>query len=190
VGPGAAGVANGTVYVTDTEQGWVYRITPERDSLEVFLRPDPSEYSGANGITLSDDGHTLYVAFVQGIMQIDISSRRFGRLRTPIGVNTSGIDGLYWYRGALIAVQNSPGLERVVRFELDAQGEAVQRADALERSVDLLNLPTTGAILGTHFYYIANRQIGRLEDNNRLAPSTVTPAPLTVIRVIDLERRE
>jgi hypothetical protein len=181
---------NGTVYVTDTEQGWLYRIVPERDSLEIFLRPDASEYSGANGITLSDDGHTLYVAFLQGIMRIDVSSRQFGRLRTPSGVSTSGIDGLYWYRGALIAVQNSPGLERVVRFELDNQGEAVRSADVLERSADLLNLPTTGAIVGTHFYYIANSQIGRLDDSERLAPAVSVPPPLSVIRVIDIERRE
>jgi hypothetical protein len=180
---------NGTVYITDTQQGSLYRIAPDSDSLEVFLRPDPGNYAGANGITLSDDGRTLYAAFLQGILRIDITTGQFAPLRTPAGVNTSSIDGLYWYRGDLVAVQNSPGLERVVRFELDAHGGSVQRADVLERSTSLLKLPTTGAIVGTRFFYIANSQIERLDDTGRLAPPGVTPAPLTVIRVIDLDDR-
>jgi hypothetical protein len=181
---------NGTVYVTDTREGCVYRITPEGDSLEVFVRPDPDRYSGANGIALTDDGRTLYVAFLEGILRIDVSSRQSARLSTPLNVNATGIDGLYWYRGDLIGIQNVPGLERVVRFELDEAAQAVRTSIVLERSSDLLNVPTTGAILGTHFYYVANSQANRIDDADRLTPPRVMPPPLTVIRVIDLERRE
>lgn len=50
--------------------------------------------------------------------------------------------------------------------------------------------PTTGAIVGTRLYYIANSQADRLDSDNRLSPAAVAPAPLTVVRVIELESQE
>ncbi len=58
--------ANGDVYVTDTEQGWLYRVTADSDSLEVFRQPDPNQFSEANGITLARGDRALYVPFSRG----------------------------------------------------------------------------------------------------------------------------
>ena len=100
----------------------MYRISAEVDSLEVFLRPDPDHFSGANGIVLAPGDRTLYVAFLEGIARLDVRTRRLARLRAASNTSTAGIDGLYWYRGALLGVQNAPGLERVVRFPGTAAG--------------------------------------------------------------------
>ena len=181
--------ANGDVYITDTQQAWVYRISAEVDSLEVFLRPDPDHFSGANGIVLAPGDRTLYVAFLEGIARLDVRTRRLARLRAASNTSTAGIDGLYWYRGALLGVQNAPGLERVVRFQLTSHGGSIGRTEVLERDDRLLRVPTTGAIVGTRFYYIANSQAERLGEDDRLSPAATSPAPLTVVRVIDLERR-
>lgn len=181
---------SGDLYVTDTRAGRIYRLAADRDSLEVFARPDPARFSYANGIALASDDRTLYVAFIEGLARIDPDTRRVAPLRAPTGVSTAQVDGLYWYRGDLIAVQNAPGLERVVRYDLNAAGDSIVAAEVLERSRDLLRVPTTGAIVGTRFYYIANSQADRLDSDNRLSPATVSPAPLTVVRVIELESQE
>lgn len=179
--------SNGDVFVTDIEQGRLYRVRADVDSLEVFLRPDPDSLSGPNGITLAGDDRTLYVAFVEGISRIDVATRRMVRLRSPSTTSTAQIDGLYWHRGALVAVQNQRGLEQVVRYELTPDGRAIRRTTVLERSDSLLRLPTTGAIVGTRFYYIANSQFERLGNDNRLSRAMPSPPPLTTVRVIDLQ---
>ncbi len=179
--------ANGDVYVTDTEQGWLYRITADVDSLEVFLRPDPDHFSDANGIALALGDRTLYVGFLEGIGKVDIRTRQIARLRSPVNASTAEVDGLYWYRGALLGVQHAPGLERVARYQLTPDGGSIRRVEVLERGDSILRLPTTGAVVGTRLYYIANSQFDRLGDDNRLSPATASPPPLTVVRVIDLE---
>jgi hypothetical protein len=181
--------ANGDVFVTDTEQGWVYRIRADVDSLEVFVRPNPDQFSEANGIAVAADGLTLYVAFEEGIARVDVRTRRIVRLRSPGTTSTSGIDGLYSYHHALVGVLHQRGLQEVVRYELAPDGRSIRRADVLERDDSLIRLPTTGAIVGGRFYYIANSQFDRLGDDNRLSRATESPAPLTVVRVIDLEEQ-
>src|SRR2546423_9700299 len=96
--------SNGDVFITDTDQGWLYRIAANVDSLEVFLRPDPDHRSGANGVALAGDGRTIYVAFLEGIGRIDLATRRIERVHAPRTTSTAQIDGLYWDRGNLIGV--------------------------------------------------------------------------------------
>jgi len=179
--------ANGDVYLTDTEQGWLYRIRAGVDSLEVFLRPDPDRYSAANGIPLARGDRMLYVTFLEGIGKVDIRTRQITRLRSPVNTSTAEVDGLYWYRGTLLGVQHAPGLEQVARYQLTPDGGSIRRVDVLERGDSGLRLPTTGAVVGTRFYYIANSQFDRLGDDDQLSPATETPPPLTVVRVIELD---
>jgi hypothetical protein len=48
--------------------------------------------------------------------------------------------------------------------------------------------PTTGTLVGSRFYYIANSQYGRL-DNNSGAFTPQTGAPVrTVVRVVELRQ--
>ncbi len=130
------------------------------------------------------------MAFLEGVARIDLGTRRVAYLRSPPGVSTAQVDGLYAYRGDLVAVQNPRGLERVVRFALHAPGDSIVGVDALVRSRDPLRVPTTGAIVGPRFYYIANSQADRLDNDHRPRPALVSPAPLTVARVIDLASRQ
>ncbi len=176
----------GDVFITDTDQGSVYRVRSHPDTLELFLSPDPERFSDANGITLSADERTLYVAFVEGIARIDLGTRAIMRLPLRAAGSAASIDGLYWYRGKLIGVQHLPGLEQVTRYDLAPDGRSIRRIDVLERADSLLHLPTTGAIVGNQFYYIANSQFDRLGDDNRLAPAGQSPAPLSTVRVLDL----
>ena len=62
--------SSGQVFVTDTKEGAVYKLTSERDRLE---RLAPSHvFTAANGIALSPDETTLFVAsFGEGVSAID-----------------------------------------------------------------------------------------------------------------------
>ena len=179
---------NGDVFITDTDQGSVYRVRLRADTLELFLSPNIERFSDANGITLSADDRALYVAFVEGIARIDIQTKAIMRLPLRAAGSAASIDGLYWYRGSLIGVQHLPGLEQVARYDLAPDGRSIRHITVLERGDSLLHLPTTGAIVGHQFYYIANSHYDRLGDDNRLAPASGIRAPLSTVRVLDLSK--
>ena len=178
-------MADGSLLITDTERGWIYRLRSPSDTLELFLRPDPVRFSSANGITVTPDGTTLYVAYIEGLARIDVASREVSMMSAPDSVSTASIDGLYWYRGDLVAVQGIPTMARVVRYELSRDGRHIESARVLERGPGVVDEPTTGVIVGRRFYYIANSQYGRLSDTGPLTPST-GPPKRTAVRVIDL----
>jgi hypothetical protein len=156
---------DGSLFITDTDQGWVYRLRSPQDTLEVFLQPDPVHYSVANGITSAPGDRLLYVAFLQGIARVDVGSKSIALLPSPDTVSTASIDGLYWYRGSLIGVQGIPSLSRVVRYTLSADGRQVTDGAVLERGHPVVVQPTTGTLVGSRFHYIANSQYGRLDNN-------------------------
>ena len=179
---------NGDVFITDTDQGSVYRVRWDADTLELFLSPGIERFSDANGITLSADERALYVAFVEGIARIDVRAKAIMRLPLLVAGSAASIDGLYWYRGTLIGVQHLPGLEQVARYDLTPDGRSIAHVTVLERGDSLLHLPTTGAIVSDQFYYIANSHYDRLGDDDRLAPVSRIPAPLSTVRVLDLSK--
>jgi hypothetical protein len=177
---------DGTLFITDTDEGTIYRLRSPRDTLELFLRPDPVRFAVANGITSAPDGQVLYVAFLQGIARVDIDSKAIALLPSPDSVSTASIDGLYWYRGSLLGVQGIPSLSRVVRYALSPDGRRVTTGAVLERGQPVVVEPTTGTVVGSRFYYIANSQYGRLDNNtSTFAPQTGTPVR-TAVRVIEL----
>lgn len=179
-------MSDGSLVITDTERGSIYRLRSPSDSLELFVQPPLDRFAVANGITSTPDGQSLYVAFLEGIARIDVATREVALLPAPDSVSTASVDGLYWYRGSLIAVQGIPTLERVVRYTLSDDGRRVTSGAVLERGRPVVRQPTTGVIVGSRFYYIANSQYGRLDDRGRpRAPQTGAPVR-TSIRVIDL----
>ena len=179
-------MADGSLYITDTERGSIYALRSPADTLELFLQPDETRFAVANGITSSPDGRMLYVAFLQGIARVDLDSRTIALVPAPDSVSTASVDGLYWYRGSLIGVQGLPTLSRVVRYTLSRDGRRVTASQVLERGEPVVLEPTTGVIVGDRFYYIANSQYGRLDNStSALTPQSGTPVR-TVVRVIDL----
>jgi len=177
---------DGALFITDTEQGSIYRLGSPQDTLELFLQPDPVRYSVANGITSAPGGRVLYVAFLQGVARVDVGAKSIALLPSPDTVSTASIDGLYWYRGSLMGVQGIPSLARVVRYSLSADGQRITTGAVLERGHPVVVEPTTGTLVGSRFYYIANSQYGRLDNNaSTFSPQTGSPVR-TVVRVIDL----
>jgi sugar lactone lactonase YvrE len=172
----------GDVYLTDNDDGTVYRVRTGVDTLEPMARPDPARFTRANGIALSDDGTRLYVAFIEGIARVDLATGRVRYLAVPPSVTTSSVDGLYWYDGDLVAVQMVAAVERVVRFGLDASGMRVMRAEVLERAHPAYRYPTTGVVVDDALYYVANPGWDRLKDDNTVQTADA-PSPTVILRL-------
>jgi hypothetical protein len=145
----------GDVYLTDTRAGAVWHLVNGAADLTKL----PERFEFANGITLSPDSNLLYVStFPDGVTVVDLKTHAVAPIAHPTDVCLATIDGLYFYRGALIAIQNGIMTPRVVRFALTRDLRAIDRFDVLERRNPLFEGVTTGVVVGGEFFYMANIQ--------------------------------
>lgn len=158
--------SRGRVFITDSVAGSIYVISPDADELRLFLASESFIYP--NGIALSPDDRILYVAHLGGMIGIDTETGAYRPLTHPASFTLYGIDGVYWYRNGLIGIQN--GLGRVVRLFADHSGLGVDMVEVLEANNPVLDIPTTGVIIGDEFYYIANAALSAFREDGTLAP--------------------
>ena len=151
----------GEAFITDTRVGTVWRLTPGAQELETL----PGRFEFANGIAMSSDEKRLYVStFPDGVTVFDLRTHTASALQRPAGLCLANVDGLYFYRGDLIAIQNGTMTPRVIRIVLARDGKAAARLDVLERGNPLFEGVTTGVVVGKNFYYMANTQDDRATD--------------------------
>ena len=148
----------------------VYRIAQDGQKLERFMEG----LDGANGVALSPDEKTLFVACNNGVQAIDIATRK-GHLLTAAGDEPmDGIDGLYYYHESLIGVRGSS----VTRYHFGERGR-IELTEVLEQNHPLMRSPTTGVIVDNAFYYVANANFDAVRPDGTLAIDTlVEPAIL------------
>ena len=172
-------LADGTVFVTDSEAGTVYRLRPGETALSRLLPPGSFDYP--NGIAPSVDGRAVYVADgLDGVTRLDPETGKRTVLHRPKGVSLDMIDGLYLVSGGLVAVQNGTGVDRVAWFGLDRAGTRVVSAKVLARADPRFHIPTTAAVAPDGLYLLANSLIDALGDDGALRPGQELSEPLVV----------
>ncbi|HYG98685.1 MAG TPA: SMP-30/gluconolactonase/LRE family protein [Terriglobales bacterium] len=158
---------NGDVHVTDSLRGTVYRVANGADKAEEILPPNTFWYP--NGLIVTPDGARLLVASdTAGISVVDLKTKAMSLLLRPIDISTQGIDGMYLRGRSIIAVQNGLGPGRIMRYELSPGLDRVEKAVVLESRNPKFKIPTTGALAGDHFYFIANAQVDQINDNGTI----------------------
>lgn len=158
--------SNGTAFITESLKGKVYMIQPEKDSLELFI--DSDHYYFANGITLSDSQKNLFVAHFSGIDKINLNTLEVTRIKTPENITLSAIDGLAFYNNSFIAHQSNLG--GVFQYYLNEQHDSITSGSIIESNNPYFEIPTTGEIAGDEYYYIANAQLRRFDENGVIFP--------------------
>ena len=134
-----------------------------------------------NGIAISASGDLVFIADAFGVLRYDAKTGVSTEVIPGKGATLAGVDGMYWDRGWLVAVQNGIGLPRVARFQLSADGTRVTKSEVLEYRSDFVELPTTGAIAEGKFYFICNSQIDNLRDEKIVDPSKLEPVRIAVV---------
>jgi hypothetical protein len=169
----------GNVYVTGTGDGAIYRTPGPGGELETFL--PPGTFRAPNGIAVSSDDRTLYVATAgRGITAVDLRTKAIAGVAVPAGVVTVGIDGLYARGRTLIAVQNGIGRPRVVRYFLRSPRE-IARMEVLERRHPSYDEPTTAAIWKDRLFYVPNSHLDHTDANGALVPADSLSDPVILV---------
>ena len=173
---------DGTLYVTDSAGGTIFRNRPGETTLKPFVQK--LGLPGANGIALGSDG-ALYVTLVTGIVRVNTTSALLTRLPQPNTVATGWIDGLYWYEGDLIGIQNASNPGRVVRISLGKKGSRISGLTVLQSSDHPdFDVPTTGAIEDGKLFVIGNSYVehyqrdGTIKDVAELKGTAIIAVPL------------
>lgn len=148
---------NGDVYASDSRLPNIYRIEAQGGELEIFLTSD--NFSSLQGLAFSKDEKWLFAAdYSKGIFKIEMANKKISQIAMDANTNPIGIDGLYFYQGNLVAIQNGFRPFRVARFTLNKNLSAVIKSETLEANHADIEEPTLGVIVGKDFYFLANSQ--------------------------------
>ena len=166
---------NGDAIISDGEGGGIYRVLPKSDVLE---RLDNGDFISPQTPAMHPDGkHILVPDYVRGIGILELATKQVRWLSMGGRFALNGIDGLYFDRGRLIAVQNGTSPERVVVFTFDAALTKIVSERIIERSTPTLGDPTHGVIVDHDFYYIANSGWDVVDEHGNVKPGTERSAP-------------
>ncbi len=170
---------SGDVYVTDSVTPAIYTISRQTDLLEIYAGPEP--FASPQGLDFSADGKQMFVAdYGRGVFVFDVKMKTFKKLEHRPDASLLGIDGLYFYRGDLVTVQNGIRPHRVARWRLNKDMDRVDGWELIEANNPMFYEPTLGVIVKDHFYYIANSQWDSVNDKGQLAAADKLRKPIVL----------
>ena len=109
--PGDVSASNGQVFVSDSQNGMVFRLTPNGRGLMAVVLPGVGK--SGQGTALSEDGKTLLVAdYSQGVGSVDLATFARTLLPRQDGKPLRGVDGLVRCGSTYYGLYNgtAPGL--------------------------------------------------------------------------------
>lgn len=172
--------ADGTVYVTDTRAGRVWRARPGDAVMQNFAAI--GTMISPNGITISPDGRTLFVPDVDHVRGHDLRTGESWRISAPDSIGTNGIDGLAFSGGALIA-HHPLTFWKIARYPVDARFRRIVGREIIAANTPDSRTSTTGEVVGGDYVFIGNSQIDRM--NIR----TIDAATMEPIRMYRMKLR-
>ncbi len=157
--------ASGAVYFTDSKGGKLWSLQPGNDTLTEYA----ADLVYPNGIALDEENKALFVADFMGLYVIDLVSGKRTKLDHQGKTYLNGIEGLYYYKGSLIAIQDSGNQDdRVVRLYYDLTKNTITNKATLQTFRTDFIIPTTGALANGQLHYIANAQLRSLQPDGSL----------------------
>ncbi len=145
----------GKAYISDSRSNTVFYANENTGKLEPYFTS--GEFWNLQGITFSDDGKFLFIAdYIKGLFRLDTQTKSLITITNTLPVSLKAIDGLIYYKGSLVAIQNSVVPMRVTQYKLNAAQGAIEAFTIIDRAHPAFNEPTIGCITNNAFYYVAN----------------------------------
>lgn len=141
------------VYVSDSGTPAIYRLDEGANRLVPVVRD--SSLANVQGFTFAPDGRIYIADYALGLFVYDPNNQELLQMNVPFNINSTGIDGLLFYDGDLIGIQNGLRPYRIMRFNLSSDGRSVNSAALLARNIEGWDEPTLGQIVGHQLIYNA-----------------------------------
>jgi hypothetical protein len=160
--------SRGDVFVTDSLTPALYVLRAGGERLEPLLEGAP--LVSPQGLAFNADERSLFLAdYSKGLFVYDMKTGSLTQVIAAPNVALLGIDGLYFYRGSLVAIQNGTRPHRVVRISLSPDLKRAEKLETIEANNSLFDEPTLGVIVRDNFYYVADSQWGAVDKNGKVA---------------------
>jgi sugar lactone lactonase YvrE len=153
---------DGRVFINDSRRGRIFASAPGSRRLELFFETD--EVRGVQGLAIAPGGTVLYFSDYSSLWRLDLAGKRLTRLPVPPDLALNGIDGLSYFDGSLVAIQNGIEPNRVIRLDLAPDGKSFTRARILEMNNPAFDEPTLGVVVSGALYFTADSQGERFRD--------------------------
>jgi hypothetical protein len=163
---------NGTVYVTDSIGGGVYRLHGDLQTAKLEKIAD-GLFSPQTPV-LARDGKRLFVAdYTMGVAVIDLpaanaaasTTAKISYLPHPINVAVVALDGLYMSGDSLIGIQNGTDPVRILRLRLNRAQTEITGVEVIEQATERMGDPTHAVAVDGWFYVSANVGWSKVDDN-------------------------
>ena len=157
----------GDVFVSDSKNNAIFKVNQISGSLDLYF--DSEEFWNIQGITFSTDNRYLFISdYIKGPFRLDMQTRQLVKLTSSIESSLKGIDGMVFYNGSLVVLQNGTYPLRATKYLLNPGMDAVTNATIIDQAHPAMNEPTIGTIDNDVFYYVANSQWGGYDDNHKI----------------------
>jgi len=119
---------------------------------------------------------------------VDLATKRIGKIFASENIAFTTVDGMYFYKNSLLAIQNGFNPQRVVRFFLNKKFDRIERYEIVAANHPHFNEPTLGVLVKNTFYYVANSQWGSFNKDKTIFPLEKLQEP--IILQTQLERKK
>ena len=168
-----------TIYLADQADGIVYRYDISTGGFTTVV--ERGVLGSPQGLALDATGDYLYVAdYIGGLYRVTLENGHVEHITPLLTASDYGIDGLYRYGNALIAIQNGIRPNRVVEFELSADGRAAISSRILAMNLPEFDEPNLGVIRDDEFLFIANSHWNRFDRDGNLPADLTGPVVLSL----------
>jgi sugar lactone lactonase YvrE len=172
---------DGTVYVTDSIGGGVYRLHGDLQTAKLEKIADG--LFSPQTPALARDGKQLFVAdYTMGVAVIDLATAgpvaKINYLPHPDNVAVVALDGMYLSGDSLIGIQNGTEPVRILRLLLNQAQTEITGAEVIEQGVG--HDPTHAVAVDGWFYVSANVGWSKVDDSGKLKPGEKFTTPVLV----------
>ena len=168
-----------TIYLADQADGIVYRYDISTGEFTAVV--ERGVLGSPQGLALDATGDTLYVAdYIGGLYRVTLENGHVEHVAPLATASDYGIDGLYRYGNRLIAIQNGIRPNRVVEFELSADGLSVIASKILAMNLPEFDEPNLGVIRDGELLFIANSHWNRFDRDGKLPTDLTGPVVLAL----------
>lgn len=170
---------DGAVYAADGVNNAVYQVRND-EFRRLFHAP---RLSSIRGMAVSSDNKTLFLGdHERGLIGYDLAAGKPFDVAVPKTLALGGLEGVAWWDGHLVVVQNGMEPARVMRLKLSDDRRSVAAVQPIAANIPEMSVPTLGTLDGATFYFLANSQKSRYDrfglahDRNRIEPARILRA--------------
>ena len=162
--------SKGEVFVSDSKNNVIFKINEKAGTMNVFFSSE--EFWNLQGLAFSPDDRYLFISdYIKGPFRLDTQTKELIKIKSNIDASLKGIDGLSYYQGSLIALQNGTFPLRATRYTLNDTFDTITGSNIIDQAHPAMNEPTIGTVDKNVFYYVATSQWGGYDDKHHIKDS-------------------